>query len=51
MDLAELLEGKTITTARVEDGLLYLQLGANKEVIAMQVLAWGAAELEEATLQ
>lgn len=51
MDLPDFLEGKTITTARVEDGLLYLQLGKNEGVIVLQVLTWGAAELEEQTLQ
>ncbi len=51
MDLPEMLEGKTITTARVEDGVLYLQLGANEQVVALVVLGYGYAEIDGQTLQ
>lgn len=53
MTLPEMLEGKVITTARVDegDGCLYLQLGKNEAVIVLQVLTWGAAETDGATLQ
>lgn len=51
MELPKLLEGKTITEARVEDGLLYLHLGRDEEVVALQVLVWGYADTKQATLQ
>ena len=51
LTLPELLEGKTITTARMEDGLLYLHLGADEELIVLNVVACGIAELDGKTLQ
>ena len=51
MELAELLRGKTITEVRAEDGLLYLHLGADECVVALQVNYWGAVEQDGATLQ
>ena len=51
LSLPEILEGKTITTARMEDGLLYLHLGADKELVVLNVVACGIAELDEKTLQ
>ena len=51
MNLVELLEGKVITTARMEDGLLYLHLGTDQELIVLNVVACAVAELDAKTLQ
>ena len=54
MSLVELLEGKTITTARIDADdptLIYLHLGPDVSVIALQVYAWGAVETDGKTLQ
>ena len=54
MTLPELLEGKTITTARIDADdptLIYLHLGPDVSVVAIQVYAWGAVETEGKMLQ
>lgn len=51
MNLTEALEGKTITSVRISDGLVYLHLDRDAAVIALQVTAWGMAEQDVAPLQ
>lgn len=54
MKLSEALKGYTITDAREDaddQSLIYLHLGRDEAVIAIQVFAWGMVETKESTLQ